>query len=71
MVSAALRPLVEPSAARIERLSIGPSAPHLRAEVAMAGLDQENLAALCRGLAGLCRAARARPTTPARTGEDA
>lgn len=55
----ALRPLVEPSAARIERLSIVPKAPHLRAEVAIEGLDQKSLSALLAGLAELCRAARA------------
>jgi len=58
-VSAALRPLVEPSAARIARLSITPTAPHLRAEVMIAGLDRESLATLFAGLADLCRAARA------------
>lgn len=69
-VSAALRPLVGPSAARLQRLSLGTTAPHLQAEVATAGLDQERLAALFTGLTELCRAAQTRPSTPAHQDED-
>ncbi|MBC8449949.1 MAG: hypothetical protein H8D78_19620 [Chloroflexi bacterium] len=67
-VSAALRPLTKPAAARIVRLSLVPTAPHLHAEVTLAGLDQASLGALFVSLTELCRAAQARPSAPAPSG---
>ena len=55
-VRAALSPLLAPSTLGIERLDILSTAPHLQAEVKLAGLDGENLAALWAGLTDLCRA---------------
>lgn len=59
-IGAALRPLTEPSAARLVRLSLMPITPHVRAEVALGGLDQARLAALLANLSELCQTA-ARP----------
>ncbi|MDH7486807.1 MAG: hypothetical protein QHJ81_11090 [Anaerolineae bacterium] len=60
-VGAALRPLTEPTAARLVRLSLMPITPHVRAEVALHGLDQARLAALLANLSELCQAAALSP----------